>query len=53
VIVLGLGYTALDYMLYYRLIDYVGENERRLRTNREQSFSLLTTPRWLTAYRVG
>jgi hypothetical protein len=30
VIVLGLGYTALDHMLYYRLIDHVGEERAAL-----------------------
>jgi hypothetical protein len=30
VIVRGLGYTALDYMLYYRLIDHVGEERAAL-----------------------
>jgi multisubunit Na+/H+ antiporter MnhC subunit len=29
-IVLGLGYTALDYMLYYRLIDHVEEDRAAL-----------------------
>jgi hypothetical protein len=30
VIVLGLGYTALDYILCYRLIDHVGKERAAL-----------------------
>lgn len=37
---LGLGYTALDYMLYYRLIDHVGEERAALANYLTPAFAL-------------
>ena len=39
-IVLGLGCTALGYMLYYRLIDYVGEERAALANYLTPAFAL-------------
>jgi drug/metabolite transporter (DMT)-like permease len=41
VIVLGLGCTALAYMLYYRLIDHVGEERAALANYLTPAFALL------------
>ena len=40
VIVLGLGCTALGYMLYYRLIDHIGEERAALANYLTPAFAL-------------